>query len=182
MGTTSLGFNLFLGGAMAQGKDLTSAQRGIAFSTIAAMVVSELILLVGAGAHEAEEKIGKFTIDKLSGFIEQFVGTSGVIVFAIGFIAASLSSQLAIPVGATVLIENVWFNPDRLDEEKAEGKVVAEMEVKEKSGGADGEGEVMVSRVEKAKALEKKNRIVKQTINLVMVVISTVLISTNGEL
>ena len=134
MGTTSLGFNLFLGGAMAQGRDIKSAQRGIAFSTIAAMIVSELILLVGAGANGSEDKIGKFTIDKLSAFIEQFVGKEGVVVFAIGFIAASLSSQLTMPLGATVLIESVWFHPERIDEEKAENKVVAELEVSQRHG------------------------------------------------
>merc|ERR1719295_132613 len=52
VGTTSIGFNLFLGGAMAQGKSLVSAQRGIAFSTLSAFLVSELILIVGAGYHD----------------------------------------------------------------------------------------------------------------------------------
>ena len=72
--TTAVGFNLFLGGAMATGRcfifivtidivivvliititiilvrDLRSAQRGIAFSCSAAFVVSLLILMVGAG-------------------------------------------------------------------------------------------------------------------------------------
>ena len=51
MGTTSAGFNLFLGGAMAEGKKLRAAQRGIAFSTVSAFVVSVLILIVGAGYH-----------------------------------------------------------------------------------------------------------------------------------
>merc|ERR1719357_1791082 len=53
VGTTSLGFNLFLGGSMAKGKALESSQRGIAFSTISALEVSVLILIVGAGTfHE----------------------------------------------------------------------------------------------------------------------------------
>ena len=34
VGTTSIGFNLFLGGSMAKGRKLGNAQRGIAFSTI----------------------------------------------------------------------------------------------------------------------------------------------------
>ena len=51
VGTTSIGFNLFLGGAMAEGKKLRSAQRGIAFSTMSAFIVSVLILIVGAGYH-----------------------------------------------------------------------------------------------------------------------------------
>merc|ERR1712226_600490 len=51
VGTTSIGFNLFLGGAMAEGKKLRNAQRGIAFSTMSAFIVSVLILIVGAGYH-----------------------------------------------------------------------------------------------------------------------------------
>ena len=51
VGTTSIGFNLFLGGAIAEGKKLRSAQRGIAFSTMSAFIVSVLILIVGAGYH-----------------------------------------------------------------------------------------------------------------------------------
>jgi len=174
VGTTSLGFNLFLGGAMAKGRKIKSAQRGIAFSTCAAMVVSELILLVGAGANEREQTVSKFTIHKLSEFIKQFVGSTGVIVFALGFIAASLSSQLTMPLGATVLIESVWFTRDRKDEEKAEGKVVAELKVKEKSGGANVEMEDPVQ-------LERKNTIMKRSVNFLMVIIATVVISTNVD-
>ena len=69
--TTSVGYNLFLGGSMAQvrrnslfhliikyflflpqGRELRSAQRGIAFSTISAVSVSILILIVGSGFHQ----------------------------------------------------------------------------------------------------------------------------------
>merc|ERR1712012_605958 len=111
---------------------------------------------------------------KLSAFIEQFVGVEGVIIFAIGFIAASLSSQLTMPIGATVLIESVWFHQERPDEEKAEGRVVAELEVKEKSGGA-------VSEIPSKALVERRCFVMKQTINFAMVIIATVVISTNVD-
>ena len=181
---------------MAQGRDIKSAQRGIAFSTVAAMMVSELILLVGAGSNGSEEQVTRFTIHKLSAFIEQFVGVEGVIIFSIGFIAASLSSQLTMPIGATVLIESVWFHWDRVDEEKAEGRVVAELEVKEKSGGPVNEipskahelevkeksGGVAVNEIPSKAQLERRCFIMKQSINFAMVIIATVVISTNGEI
>merc|ERR1719237_937057 len=151
---------------MAQGRDIKSAQRGIAFSTIAAMMVSELILLVGAGSNGSEEQVTRFTIHKLSAFIEQFVGVEGVIIFSIGFIAASLSSQLTMPIGATVLIESVWFHWDRVDEEKAE--------VKEKSGGP-------VSEIPGKAQVERRCFVMKQIINFAMVIIATVVISTNVD-
>ena len=51
IGTTSLGFNLFLGSKMAQdaGQNLASAQRGIAFSVCGALTISVLIMIVGDG-------------------------------------------------------------------------------------------------------------------------------------
>ena len=58
---------------MAQGKSLVSAQRGIAFSTLAAFLVSELILIIGAGYHD---QLGEqdFDIALLGQFIEPYVG------------------------------------------------------------------------------------------------------------
>ena len=115
-----------------------------------------------------------YKVSGLSAFIEQFVGVEGVIIFAVGFIAASLSSQLTMPIGATVLIESVWFHWDRVDEEKAEGRVVAELEVKEKSGGP-------VSEIPSKAQVERRCFVMKQIINFAMVIIATVVISTNGE-
>ena len=108
MGTTSIGFNLFLGGAMARGRSLGSAQRGIAFSTISAFVVSVLILIVGAGYHNDPNREQKFTITDLGTFIEKFVGVAGVTVYALGFIAAALSSMLTVPLGAALTADSVF--------------------------------------------------------------------------
>ena len=128
VGTTSIGFNLFLGGSMAEGKKLGASQRGIAFSTAAAFVVSVLILIVGsgdfdAGIVESSSSIGdseesataadgkekkKFAISDIAKAIEQFYGTAGVIVFAIGFIAAALSSMLTVPLGAALAADSVF--------------------------------------------------------------------------
>ena len=113
VGTTAVGFNLFLGGTMAKGRNLASAQRGIAFSCFAAFLVSELILMVGAGSflkdQEQERSPEGFTIQQLTGFVEEFTGSVGVFIFAIGFIAAALSSQLATPLGATATAESIFF-------------------------------------------------------------------------
>ena len=85
MSTTSVGYNLFLGGAMAQGKQLASAQRGIAFSTTSAVSVSILILIVGSGFHQ-EGSTESFSISQLGDFISEFLGTAGVVIFSLGFI------------------------------------------------------------------------------------------------
>lgn len=122
MGTTSIGFNLFLGGAMAKGRSLGSTQRGIAFSTISAFVVSVLILIVGAGYHNDPNREQKFTITDLGSFIEKFVGVAGVTVYALGFIAAALSSMLTVPLGAALTADSVFSDDaDENNDVDAEG-------------------------------------------------------------
>ena len=129
VGTTSLGFNLFLGGSMAVGKELEPTQRGIAFSTISALEVSVLILIVGAGT--AEETTGGFSIQALSNLIESLIGKVGVYVFAIGFIAAALSSMLAVPLGAALTAESVFSQcREELEEKEEEEDATTELENK----------------------------------------------------
>jgi len=129
VGTTSLGFNLFLGGSMAVGKELEPTQRGIAFSTISALEVSVLILIVGAGT--ADENTGGFSIQALSNLIESLIGKAGVYVFAIGFIAAALSSMLAVPLGAALTAESVFSQcREELDEKEEEEDAATELENK----------------------------------------------------
>merc|ERR1712106_891763 len=117
VGTTSLGFNLFLGGSMAKGKKLESSQRGIAFSTISALEVSVLILIVGAGTFH-EDSSEPFSIKMLANLIRSLIGEVGVFIFAVGFIAAALSSMLAVPLGAALTADSLF---SRCEEEK-EGK------------------------------------------------------------
>jgi Mn2+/Fe2+ NRAMP family transporter len=108
VGTTSIGFNLFLGGAMAKGKSLRPAQRGIGFSTASAFVVSVLILIVGSGNYQEEESGQRFKIADLANKIADFYGTAGVVIFGIGFISAALSSMLTVPLGAALTADSVF--------------------------------------------------------------------------
>lgn len=105
IGTTSLGFNLFLGGEMARGQQLPNAQRGIAFSTFMACIISILILIVGDGSHGNHK--GVFTIATLADIIQRLSGKIGTWVFGIGFIAAALSSMLTIPLGAAMTADSI---------------------------------------------------------------------------
>jgi len=171
--TTAVGFNLFLGGAMATGRDLRSAQRGIAFSCAAAFVVSLLILMVGAGSFIKNEESGsmppRFTIPVLSGFVREFTGDAGVIVFAIGFIAAALSSQLATPLGATATAESMFFRPDDCRRRSPEENNCEDGS----DGGKDFED------FERRRCA--RVRCMKQGINIVMVSVAAIVISTNVD-
>ena len=179
VGTTAVGFNLFLGGSMAKGRNLSSAQRGIAFSCCSAFLVSELILMVGAGHYmqnrNTDQSLPKFTIAQLTDFVEEFTGPVGVLVFAIGFIAAALSSQLATPLGATATAESIFFMTDRDDKEE-------EDEEREKLQEVEKQEPELESKEENTKQNTRNMKIMKHTTNIVMVGIATVVISTNGKL
>ena len=105
VGTTSIGFNLFLGSSMAEGKKLGPSQRGIAFSTASALLISVLILMVGDGATATKRK---FDIPILSDLIEATVGVAGRWIFGFGFIAAALSSMCTVPLGAGLTAQSVF--------------------------------------------------------------------------
>ena len=118
---------------MAVGKELEPTQRGIAFSTISALEVSSLILIVGAGTFNEDESSG-FSIMALSNLIDSLIGQVGVYIFAIGFIAAALSSMLAVPLGAALTAESVFSQCrcelDEEEEQEAPGLAPEELESK----------------------------------------------------
>ena len=105
---------------MAKGQTLPAAQRGIAFSTLSALVVSVLIMMVGAGFHTQRTQY-YFSITHLGPFIQGIIGTGGVVIFSVGFVAASFSSMLTVPLGAALTLDSLFVeeNPE-LSEENSE--------------------------------------------------------------
>ena len=108
---------------MAKGQTLPAAQRGIAFSTLSALVVSVLIMMVGAGFHTQRTQY-YFSITHLGPFIQGIIGTGGVVIFSVGFVAASFSSMLTVPLGAALTLDSLFVeeNPE-LSEENSEVEV-----------------------------------------------------------
>ena len=114
---------LFLGGAMAKGQTLPAAQRGIAFSTLSALVVSVLIMMVGAGFHTQRTQY-YFSITHLGPFIQGIIGTGGVVIFSVGFVAASFSSMLTVPLGAALTLDSLFVEENlESSEENSEVEV-----------------------------------------------------------
>ena len=143
---------------MAQGRELGSAQRGIAFSTVSAVAVSILILIVGSGFHQ-DGGSTTFTISQLSEFIFKFLGTGGVVVFSLGFIAAALSSILTCPLAAALTADSVLnFKKEETLEGDKESSSVTE----------DNNGK------------REMPRMLFLGLMLVMVLVSVVVISANG--
>uniref|UniRef100_A0A0K2TBA0 Uncharacterized protein n=1 Tax=Lepeophtheirus salmonis TaxID=72036 RepID=A0A0K2TBA0_LEPSM len=113
VGTTSLGFNLFLGSSMAEGKSMNSMRFGIAFSTLSAFIVSSLILIVGSGVdNKVSKSASSFSIERLSSLVKAITGEVGVYIFSLGFVAAALSSMLAVPLGAGLTIQSVFTDTE----------------------------------------------------------------------
>ena len=167
---------------MAEGKQIGGAQRGIAFSTGSALAVSVLILIVGAGAN-SQVAGGGFKILQLVPVIREQLGEVGVVIFALGFIAAALSSMLTVPLGAALTADSVFSempekkmepvgtdNPNFSDEQG----VVQQQSNKEKAAVV--EMEMTVDQEGK-----RLPRWIYLGIMFVMVVISTVVIAANGE-
>jgi len=142
---------------MAEGRELGSAQRGIAFSTVSAVAVSILILIVGSGFHQ-DGGSTSFTISQLSDFIFKFLGTGGVVVFSLGFIAAALSSILTCPLAAALTADSV-LTFKKEDTETVEGDKEAD----------------------KKKVKRDMPRLYFLGLMLVMVLISVVVISANAD-
>ena len=188
VGTTSAGFNLFLGGAMAEGKKLRAAQRGIAFSTVSAFIVSVLILIVGAGYHnelnnktdgaamlECQESGEMFRITDLACFLFQYVGQAGVVVYSVGFIAAALSSMLTTPLGAALTADSVFS-------ELGTGGAEEDVRRNNKLESA------MTVSVSVSPSLETETLLPRKLphkiylgIMFLMVIIATIVISANGQ-
>ena len=189
VGTTSAGFNLFLGGAMAEGKKLRAAQRGIAFSTVSAFIVSVLILIVGAGYHnelnnktdgaamlECQESGEMFRITDLACFLFQYVGQAGVVVYSVGFIAAALSSMLTTPLGAALTADSVFSELGTGGAEEEDVRRNNKLE------------SAMTVSVSVSPSLETETLLPRKLphkiylgIMFLMVIIATIVISANGQ-
>ena len=138
---------------------------------------------MGAGAN-SQISGGGFKILQLVPVIREQLGEVGVVIFALGFIAAALSSMLTVPLGAALTADSVFSemtekrmepvgkdNPNFSDEQ---GVVHHQQGNKEKPA---------VVEMEMAVDQEGKRlpRWIYLGIMFVMVVISTVVIAANGE-
>ncbi|CAL1146579.1 unnamed protein product [Cladocopium goreaui] len=111
VGTTAIGVNLFFSGSMAVGTTMADCRRGIAFSTASALIVSLLIMIVGSGSAKEADDLGKFNIGLLADAIEHYFGKVGTFAFALGFVAAALSSMLTVVLGIVSAAEGLVLSP-----------------------------------------------------------------------
>ena len=176
--TTAIGFNLFLGGSMAEGKDLKSAQRGIGFSTFSAFLVSALILIVGSGNFE-NGSTDEFDISDISDAISGFFGTAGVVIYAMGFISAALSSMLTVALGAALTADSLFTDKENIQSQDMKEKGITNQSYQKDSELAP------KTELEDTQSKETQGQTLPRWIYLgimfVMVIISTVLISADVD-
>eukprot|EP00931_Biecheleriopsis_adriatica_P068269 TRINITY_DN42248_c0_g1_i1.p1 TRINITY_DN42248_c0_g1~~TRINITY_DN42248_c0_g1_i1.p1 ORF type:complete len:489 (-),score=74.13 TRINITY_DN42248_c0_g1_i1:59-1525(-) len=115
VGTTAIGFNLFLGGEMAKTRLLPEVQRGIAFSTLSAFIVSVMIMIIGSGARATYGTSSAFNISQLAAAIHEYLGDGGSFVFALGFVAAAFSSMLTVILGVTLAADSLLFDRNMME-------------------------------------------------------------------
>ena len=167
---------------MAEGKQIGGAQRGIAFSTGSALAVSVLILIVGAGAN-SQVAGGGFKILQLVPVIREQLGEVGVVIFALGFIAAALSSMLTVPLGAALTADSVF---SEMPEKKMEPVGTDNPNFSDEQGVVQQQGnKEKAAVVEMEMTVDQEGKRLPRWIYLgimfVMVAISTVVIAANGE-
>ena len=107
VGTTSIGFNLFLGSSLAEdAKSLAGAQRGISFSVVGAFLISILIMIVGDGVDW--DKSESFSIQLMADLVKDTVGEVGLWFFSLGFMAAAVSSMITVCLGAALCADSIF--------------------------------------------------------------------------
>ena len=163
---------------MAEGKQIRGAQRGIAFSTGSALAVSVLILIVGAGANNNVDGAGGFKILQLVPVIREQLGEVGVVIFALGFIAAALSSMLTVPLGAALTADSVF---SEMPEKKMEPVGTDNPNFSDEQGVVNKEKVVEMEMAVEQEEGKRLPRWIYLGIMFVMVAISTVVIAANGE-
>ena len=111
VGTTSIGFNLFLGSDLSKEKGKTVLRAGIGLATVVAFMASVCIMLAGSGDHGKNTK--PFKTAMVAAIFEEQLGPGWVKVFAVVFILASYSSMVTVSRGAAVVFLDIMTEPSK---------------------------------------------------------------------
>ena len=81
-------------------------------------------MLVGAEVFDGHKRVD-FSIETLVGLVNSTLGPMGVYIFAMGFVAAALSSMLTVPLGAIMAAKGVFGDEDHQDTSSEAGAPAA---------------------------------------------------------
>jgi hypothetical protein len=93
MGTTSVPLNLLLSSSIARGASLQQMHEGVACASVLSGLISMLIQVAGARAHDLVEGGGSFSLVDLAHVFRRVGGGAGTWCFALGLYAAEMPSS-----------------------------------------------------------------------------------------
>lgn len=94
VGTTVVPYNLFLGSALARDQDLGEMRVGLAVAVGVGALITAAILVVGTAV------VGEFSFEALADILATRIGEWARVGFALGLLAAGLSSAVTAPLAA----------------------------------------------------------------------------------
>ncbi len=104
VGTTVVPYNLFLGSALARGQDLREMRGGLAISVGIGALITAAILVVGTAVA------GEFSFEALADALAARLGEWARIGFALGLLAAGLSSAVTAALAAALTARGLFAN------------------------------------------------------------------------
>ena len=107
VGTTVVPYNLFLGSGLAKGQKLSDIRFGLTVAVILGGLISMGVLVVGAALEPP------FSFLRISEFLSGQLGGWAATAFAVGLLAAGLSSAVTAPLAAAVTVSSLFGRGSR---------------------------------------------------------------------
>jgi Mn2+/Fe2+ NRAMP family transporter len=102
VGTTVVPYNLFLGSGLARGQSLADMRLGLAVAVVLGGLISIAVMVVG-GALDGEMEFAA-----LATLLDERLGGSASVLFALGLFAAGLSSAVTAPLAASITARGLF--------------------------------------------------------------------------
>ncbi|SMQ75846.1 NRAMP (natural resistance-associated macrophage protein) metal ion transporters [Altererythrobacter xiamenensis] len=102
IGTTVVPYNLFLGSSLARGETLGDTRLGLALAIGIGGLITMGIVVVGAALS------GEFTFEAMAALLSERLGSWATVLFALGLLAAGLSSAVTAPLAAALTARGLF--------------------------------------------------------------------------
>ena len=106
VGTTVVPYNLFLGSGLAVGRGLGDLRFGLGVAVLLGGLISMGVVVVGAALEPP------FSFERLSSLLGEELGSWASMAFAIGLLAAGLSSAVTAPLAAALTARGLFGSGD----------------------------------------------------------------------
>jgi manganese transport protein len=101
VGTTVVPYNLFLGSGLARGRPLSEARLGLLVAVPLGGILTMAILVAGTAVS------GEYSFEALAAALRGELGPGARVLFALGLLAAGLSSAITAPLAAALSVQGL---------------------------------------------------------------------------